>query len=36
GSQSETVNISALKPGSYYLVVTGDGKALTTTFVKKL
>ena len=36
GSESETVDISALKPGSYYLVVTGDGKALMTTFVKKL
>lgn len=34
GSRSETVDISTLKPGSYYLIVTADGKSLMTSFVK--
>jgi len=35
GNRSETVDISGLKPGSYYMVVTGGGKSLMTSFVKK-
>jgi len=35
GSPSETVDISDLNTGSYYLVVTVDGKSLMTSFVKK-
>lgn len=35
GSQTETVDITRLKPGSYHLVVTGAGESLSTTFVKK-
>lgn len=34
-SSTEMVDISALKPGSYYMVITGDGKSLMTSFVKK-
>lgn len=35
GSLPETIDISGLRPGSYYLVVTGFGESLSTTFVKK-
>lgn len=35
GSLPETIDISGLRPGSYYLVVTGSGESLSTTFVKK-
>ncbi len=35
GSAAETVDISDLRSGSYYLVVSGAGVSLTTTFVKK-
>jgi len=35
GSQSETVDISDLNTGSYYLIVTVDGNSLMTSFVKK-
>ena len=35
GSRSETVDISDLGTGSYYLVVTADGLPLMTSFVKK-
>lgn len=34
-SQTETVDITGLRPGSYHLVVTGTGESLSTTFVKK-
>lgn len=35
GSLTETIDISGLRPGSYYLVVTVDGESFSTTFVKK-
>jgi len=35
GSLTETIDISGLRPGSYYLVVTVAGESLSTTFVKK-
>lgn len=34
-SQSGTVDVSGLRPGSYYLVVTSEGRSLMTSFVKK-
>lgn len=34
-SLTETIDISGLRPGSYYLVVTVDGESFSTTFVKK-
>ena len=35
GSLAETIDISGLRPGSYYLVVTVAGESFSTTFVKK-
>lgn len=35
GSLSETIDVSDLKAGSYYLVVTSEGESLMTSFVKK-
>lgn len=34
-SLTETIDISGLRPGSYYLVVTVAGESFSTTFVKK-
>jgi len=35
GNPQETLDISDLKPGSYYLVVAVDGEVHKTSFVKK-